>query len=641
MRPARAAISGSGARARQVSTVLWWLATALLFLVTARSVERSITWYLAVDQYGYLAFAHDLSRGRVFHDWPPMDAFAPSLTGRTDVLMQTYVYDHGRLYCRYAPGFPLMLAAWLVLFGDDGAHYLNPVVFLALLALVLAFQARLFRSRWRATAGIALVVLCPTLLNLWALTLVRDLPAHLFGLGGLFLLLPVRGRRLTPRRVAAAGVALGFAGSIRPDAVIYLLPAVLVVLARWWHERGGARLLAGQLAAGSLAVVTGLAPFFAYNWIATGSPLRPTQGMEIEQFLPAARAPQPDPAGAQVGYPPGAWRGGTFEPVQGGGLRLSNLPRTLPGNVRLVRSAYGDLLLVLAAWGAVLALLRRRLLFLVAVPYIAAALVFFSFWARPDSRYLCGIFLLTPMLVVEGAFGTLDLVRRLGLRGRADVARLTAMTVAGLVILAAALLPMPTAGWALPRIAVILPGLVALSALAAAAWPQRRTAALAAPALALALVGLAAWRAAISTDRARFQRPEMVRARTAFAAVVAPKAVVITTEEVGRPAENIDYYSGAAHALYLTDLERWRMPVPHAAAALARAGWTPYLFIPFTQPDRAAMLGDLQKTFEPELVIDVPPARAIEYFVAASFLPRGVRMELYRLHPRPAAAPSG
>ena len=46
------------------------------------------------------------------------------------MLVQTYVYDHGKLYCRYAPGFPILLAGWLTLFGDDGAHYLNPTIFI-------------------------------------------------------------------------------------------------------------------------------------------------------------------------------------------------------------------------------------------------------------------------------------------------------------------------------------------------------------------------------------------------------------------------------------------------------------------------------------------------------------------------------
>ena len=216
--------------------VVWWAAAALLIGYTGLSLERKITWYLAVDQFGYLTFAHDLLSGHVFHHWAPLDAIKAALPERTDVLAQTYIYDRGRLYCRYAPGFPMILAAWLALFGDNGANLLNPTLFLALLVLLIAFQQRALRSPWRALAGVALLVLFPTLMHLWALTLTRDLAAHLTAFTGLFLMLPFGGRRLAPRRVALAGLALGFAASIRPDALLYGLPATAVAATRWRHE---------------------------------------------------------------------------------------------------------------------------------------------------------------------------------------------------------------------------------------------------------------------------------------------------------------------------------------------------------------------------------------------------------------------
>src|SRR5213075_1127842 len=101
--------------------VVWVVATTELFRTTAALIVQKITWYLAVDQYGYLTFAHDLLHGRVFHHWPPLDAFAARLPARVDVLVQTYVADHGRLYCRYPPGYPLLLAGWIGLLGDDAA----------------------------------------------------------------------------------------------------------------------------------------------------------------------------------------------------------------------------------------------------------------------------------------------------------------------------------------------------------------------------------------------------------------------------------------------------------------------------------------------------------------------------------------
>jgi hypothetical protein len=616
----------------------WWAATALLLILVAVGITRKITWYLAVDQYGYLAFGHDLASGRVFHEWKPIEALASRLPAQTDVLSQTYVWDRGRLYCRYAPGFPIILAAWLLLFGDDGAHYLNPTVYVALLVLVLAFQRRVFRSPWRATAGVALVVLFPTFLHLWGITLVRDLPTHLAGLLGLFLLLPAGTHRLGWRRAGAAGLAFGYAASIRPDAVLYLVPALAVAAWRWRREAPGRRTVAQALGAAALAFLVGLAPFLAYNWAATGNPLRATQGMELRRFLPrAAAAPAPPEATtlARIGYPPGAWRGGTLQAVQGGGLRLENLPRVLPQNLGFLRQAYGDVLLGLAVWGAALALLWRRALFLAAVPYIGLALLFYSCWGRPDTRYLAGVHLLLPMLVVEGAFGTLDLVRRLVRAGRVVDGRMLALVGAGTLAAAALLVEVPQQRSALPMLTLGLSLAIAAALGAAAAWPRRRIATLATPLVGLALVALGAWRANEALGaRAAFQRPEMLRARATLARAVEPGAVVITSEDVGRPAENIDYYSGIAHALYFTDLERWRIPPHLAAYLLVGGGLKPYLLIPPDHPGRAQMFRDIELSFSVDLVARIPPHEAMAYFVAAPFH-RGIPMELHRLRPLP------
>jgi hypothetical protein len=611
-----------------VSHVLWGVATAFLLAATMIVIERKITWYLAVDQFGYLTFAHDLLHGRIFHHWPPLDALLPKLPPRVDVLVQTYVYDHGKLYCRYAPGFAMILAGWLGLFGDDGAHYLNATIYLLLLVLVLAFAARIFRSRWRATAAVALVILCPTFLYLWALTLVRDLAAHVSALLALFLLLPARGRRLAPRRAAAAGLALGWAATIRPDAIIYAVPALSLAAARWWREKAAWPAIGRMLAAGALGLAVGLAPFLTYNWLSTGHPLRPTQGMELQEILPAAAPPAaPSP---KVGYPPGAWRGGTAQAVQGGGLRLANIRRTLPGNLELVRYSYG-VLVGLAVWGAMVALVQRRLLFLATVPYIVPALLFFSMWSRPDGRYLVGLWIFVPLLIVEGALGTLDLVRRLSRLGRGAWARGIAIAFAAACTVAVGLSAPVQKTTALPVLAILVPVVAASGTLAVLVWTRRRIAGLAAPLLGLALAVHGGWLAlSAPRGRASFQRPQMLRAREAFAKVVQPGAVVMTTEEVGRPAENIGYYSGVAHALYFTDLLRWQLSVPQAAELLARGGMKPYLLIPTVQPDRAQVIAQLQQRFAVDLVADIPPTRAMDYFVAAPFH-RGIHMELWRL----------
>jgi hypothetical protein len=617
----------------------------VFFYCTARGIERQITWYLAVDQFGYLQFAHDLLAGHVFHEWPPLRALQGLLPERTDVLAQTYVYDGGRLYCRYSPGFPLLLAGWIRLFGTQNAHYLNPLVYLVLLVVALAFQWRVFRSPWRAVAGTALIALFPTLIYLWGITLTRDLSAHLFAFSGLFLLLPARGRPLRPARLFPAGLLLGFGITIRPDAVLYLVPASLMLLVRWRHERGrhATRLSVGLVVALTMGLSAGMSPLLAYNWVATGNPLVPTQGMEVPLLEKAPSPPStasPAPTSQPVGRveaapasPPRGWRGGTQTQVTGGGLRLSHLKTTAPGNWRIMLRAYSPLLLGVAVWGAAIATVLRPTLAVAGVSYGIVAFVFFGCWPHPDYRYLIGVFLFVPMLVVEGVVGSLDLVRLLWKRHKFRQARALAMLCAALW-LSRVLWPPSSSPGTVPAPMFLAIALVAGSAaLLSAVLPSRRVGALAAPTLMLALVWIKV--SEVEAKRAPFQRPQMLEARANMQRLLEPGSVVITVEEVGRPAENIEYYSNVAQSLYLTDLERWRLNLPALAVQLIRTDMHPYLFIPFDQRAKASMLGELRNSLSVDLVADIAPGNAMAHFVAAPFH-RGVRMELYRI-----SAPSG
>src|SRR5207247_1117449 len=83
------------------------------------------------------------------------------------------------------------------------------------------------------------------------------------------------------------------------------------------------------------------------NAITTGNPFRPTQGMEIESFMPSPPPPTPTIGGNRVGYP-SLWKGGSFRQVQGGGLRLQNFPQTAPAEWSYIYTAYGTVLLALA-----------------------------------------------------------------------------------------------------------------------------------------------------------------------------------------------------------------------------------------------------------------------------------------------------
>ncbi|HWP65035.1 MAG TPA: hypothetical protein VNO26_03870 [Candidatus Limnocylindria bacterium] len=605
-----------------------WLGLTIGFLVlTAMSLEHRITWYLAVDQFGYLRFANDLLHGRVEHEWPPIRAFAKLLPPQTDVLVQTYIWDNGRIYSRYAPGFPIILAAWIGMFGNDAAHLLNPTLFLAVLLTVMAIQWRLARSLWRGTIAATLVVLCPTLVHLWALTPTRDLSAHLCAFIGLAVL---AGRgALGARALLGAGLALGYAGSIRPDAVLYLVPASILALGRWWPDRS-ARTLGRWAAAGALGVALGLAPSLAFYWKATGNPFVPTQGVELKRlFVPPKPAVQPAVPGAKVGYPPG-WRGGTIERVQGGGLRLSNLPRTLPGNLEKIQDGYGPLLLAFAGLGAAVGLYLRPAFTGACLVYLAIAIPFFSCWTRPDHRYLIGVWLVMPMLITEGIMGTLELVHRLARLRAVLLAR--AVAVGAFAVAAIAHASGGDTLTPLPQVSTVVLLLAGASLVVAACLPARRVAIAAGPLIAVGLVWLSASRAQASlATRASFQRPQAKRAAATFRQAVQPGAVVITLEDVGRPMENIEYYAGV-HSLYFTDLQRWRLPLRVAATNLILHRFKPYLLIPkrgLSEWDQE-QVDSLAPDLTLELVADIPPNRNYDYFVAAAFH-RGLPMALYRI----------
>jgi 4-amino-4-deoxy-L-arabinose transferase-like glycosyltransferase len=628
---------------RTTARIAWYGAIAVMLYFTWIAVEAQITWYLAVDQFGYLKFAGDLLHGRIFHEWRPLEALAPFMPDRTDLMAQTYVFEDGRLHCRYAPGFPILLAAWMGLFGADGANYLNATVFLTLLCVLVVFQWRIFGSRWRAGAGALLLLLFPSLTHLWALTLTRDLAAHLFAFFGLLLMLPHRTARLASWRTLLAGVALGYAATIRPDAVLYLVPAAGLALFRWWREGHAVVPLGRATAIAVVGMLLGLSPFFAYNTIVHRNPFHATQSMELNRFLPSWNVPQPEPAdGTRIGYPSPGWHGGIATQVQGGGLRLNNLKKTLPGNLQLVRAVYSPLLLALAGWGAVVAILMRRTLAVTAVSYVVIALLFYSCWPRPDHRYLIGVWSFMPMLIVEGTLGTLDLIRLLWRQRWVDVSRGLALTVGIVLIGAVIVMDAPANNPSTALLFQLLPLTAAVASLATLALPGRRIAAVVSPLLMIVLLFTWVNRVEANRDRrAPFQGPEMYQARANLARFVEPGSLVITTEDVGRPAENIEYYSGVADAIYMTEVRRWRTSVPTVAGAVLAKGIRPYLYLPSDDRELPSILAELERRgFETELVADVPAGRALQHFVAAPFH-RGVRMQLYRLSHEAMEASAG
>jgi hypothetical protein len=627
--------------------VAFALVAVVFLVVLARMLGARITWYLAVDQFGYLQFAHDLLRGKIFHDWEPATIMG-LLPKRTDVLAQTYIWDNGRMYCRYAPGFPMLVAGWMALFGDARVAYLNPTIFLGLLVMVMAIGWRLTGSPWRGLAAAVLVALCPTRMYWWSLTLTRDLSAHFFAFIGLYQLLPRESQPMTARRVVVAGLALGFAASIRNDAVLYLLPAAVLGVVAWRRERPPGRRVAGLVAGATAALLLGLLPTLGFNAITTGNPFRATQGMEVERFFSNA-AEEVQWGAPRVAYPPGMWRGTAYAQVSGGGLRLENFPRTVRGEWKLVQDAYGPVLLGLAALGVVVGLVLRPVLVLFTVPYVVVSFLFYSCWFRPDPRYIIGAFTMIPLLIVEGVVGSVELVRVIAERRGDAVARPIAavLAVVGVLVAIAPIPPpSPTIDQAflsknvLPLLMWVLPLVTAIGAGAAALLPSAPVTSALAPALAVGLAVLGVVRAdATQAMRAPFQRPQATLARETLQRTLERRSVVITSEDIGRPAENIEYYGGFP-SFYLTDLERWKIKPSQAALAFISAGMRPYLLVdrPTNQreaQERGRIFADLtEHGFSADRLVEIPPGKKMQYFVAAP-VPRDVPAELFRIaHPQ-------
>ena len=87
-------------------------------------------------------------------------------------------------------------------------------------------------------------------------------------------------------------------------------------------------------------------------------------------------------------------------------------------------------------------------------------------------------------------------------------------------------------------------------------------------------------------------------------------------------------------AFYLTDLDRWRIKPSAASLSFIAAGVRPYLLVDRGVPERASFLADLaEQGYVAERVLDVPPNRNMEYFVAAP-VRRDLGSELFRIsHP--------
>lgn len=553
-------------------------------VIAARGVERRNTWYLASDQFAFLTFAADLAQGHVMHDATILETVAPRANPeRTyDALVQTYFWRGDVLYSRYPPGFPALLAAAGLVGGEAAQHALNPVLYLTMLTLVGWLSWVLVAPRDRvlaAGAGAAamwLALVLPTDVHLWGITVARDLPAHVLGL--LAVLAAVA------RRHAWSGLALGLACTIRPDAFLYASSLAAIL----WVD--GVRLRALLFGVGAFLV--GALPLLAYNTVTGGHPFAFTQAGEFHHLLSSLLSPA-------LAYAQDAL------PESGGAFRLGNVRATLPASLALLGRSFGGTA-VLVVVGAAWAVRVRRSMSAALLPYPLVAVPFYSCWSHADPRYLTGAVL---CLIPLAATGLTLACRWLADPERAGRWRWVALVAA--LTFAVGLRRGATGVAAVERlVAVALAAAVLLGAVPRTARGVLRPAAALLPAVALLVLGLLRMSTG-SGARDPFQAQDVARARATLGALIPPDGVVITSEALGRPAENIAHYLGVP-VFYVSELPLLRTDQQRTALVLAMGGRRPFFLL---RADEMEPLASLRTVAGLRMVARRRGAEVLDWFV--------------------------
>ncbi|ETA03381.1 hypothetical protein ThrDRAFT_01129 [Frankia casuarinae] len=221
------------------------------------------------DEAAYVLQARMLLDGRLTLDANTVEPFfRPWLTGEHD----------GRVFTKYLPGWPALLAASQALFATMAVA--PALVAAGWVAGTYRLARELFDDAVTAVTAAVFVALSPLVLVHTSLPLAYACGAATLTLACAALL---RGGRTGARlSLIGGGAGLGFVLLLRPfDAVIVAVPVVVFVLARLWRSAGG-RSAGGRfmraVAHRTAWALAGLAPFvvvlLAYCRRVTGSALR-------------------------------------------------------------------------------------------------------------------------------------------------------------------------------------------------------------------------------------------------------------------------------------------------------------------------------------------------------------------------------
>ncbi|MFP6665136.1 MAG: hypothetical protein VCC00_13090 [Deltaproteobacteria bacterium] len=586
---------------RMQSRLARWLALGLgllALLVSGYGLVRHNNWYLASDQAAFLTIARDMQTGTVFHDTA---IFTDTVVGRADwkrydAFQQTYFLQQDKLYSRYPPGFPAMLAVAGAVAGERGEHWLNPLLYLATLLVLAGLLYTLLRGQDRAlAAGTAvlamwLVLLVPTGVHLWGITVARDLPAHFLGLLGL--VFAVRNRPIL------SGLTIGFALVVRPDAILYGLPVAAIVLV---SRPPLSRILFWVVALG-----VGASPLLAYNFVTLGHPLSFTQGGEFRDLLGWLQPPSAHAAPA-----------GSVAVPSGGGFRLANLRTTLPGNLIVLGRAFGSLLLFTGA-GMVWSLRRRPLVAAALLPYPLAAVVFYSCWTHPDARYLAGASL---CLIGLTSVGVVTASRALQSDRAWRHSRWLALLVAALLVAWQMAAGQGTVAWAPGGTFVVVVAGSACVASVAHLLRNQGAVTMVAPALALAILALLRLFSG-TPSWGSFRAPQAHQAQALVAQYIPPGSLVLASPSLGRPAENLRVYSGV-EAFYPAEFSLFDKTAEDAIVVALASGRRVFRLV----DARARIAPDsMPNIARIERVLLLPPQRALEIYADPRRAPRGVAL---------------
>ncbi len=372
---------------KQEKTVLFALLALFLFLVLVFGFG-AYTAALGSDPYGIVHFAHHLSRGEFYSDFPVYDWVRPDWEPGESrfVLGGNYIKAGPRMYNKYTIGFPLLLAFSIRILGEYSVFYFNLIILLTLLVALFWLAIGLLRDQdggwWPALAAplILLVMVDPA----WRLALrpSHDLAGIMFIVAGAALAVwAFRDHsriRIIP--LLAGAFAFGCAGTLRLPNVLAAVPAGIYFLSRttgrlrWWK-------LTLLSLAGIALFFLALSPALVQNQLTSGHPLRPPR----PEIVSGERTVL---GGLDQASPPPLW--------------IGFFPTTFPETARYFWRLWGPLFTFLGLMGLLSGWRRPETKWLlVGIPL--TLILFYSMWVHLMTRYMLVAHPFLIVLMVAGA----------------------------------------------------------------------------------------------------------------------------------------------------------------------------------------------------------------------------------------------